>query len=58
MVDLKADMAPTAATKECLVDNGLPALPRASPSQKATKQMAFVSLYVALAGWIFNFDLG
>jgi hypothetical protein len=26
--------------------------------QKVTKQMIFFSAYIALAGWIFNFDLG
>lgn len=27
-------------------------------TQKATKQMLFFSLYIGLAGFIFNFDLG
>lgn len=27
-------------------------------TQKATKQMFFFSLYIGLAGFIFNFDLG
>jgi hypothetical protein len=28
------------------------------PQQKTTKFMVFFSLYIALAGWIYNFDLG
>jgi hypothetical protein len=29
-----------------------------NPPQKVTPFMIFFSLWIALAGWIFNFDLG
>jgi hypothetical protein len=29
-----------------------------NPPQEATRFMIFFSLWIALAGWIFNFDLG
>jgi hypothetical protein len=58
MADVKTDMAPTTETKEYSVENAVPARSSTPSSQKATKQMMFISLYVSLAGWIFNFDLG
>ncbi|KAJ9607335.1 hypothetical protein H2200_008408 [Cladophialophora chaetospira] len=51
-------MVPQADAKECSVHNPPHMQLSVSSSQKATKQMVFISLYVALAGWIFNFDLG
>lgn len=30
----------------------------AMPAQKTTRLMGLFSLYIALAGWIYNFDLG
>ncbi|EXJ64254.1 hypothetical protein A1O7_00590 [Cladophialophora yegresii CBS 114405] len=51
-------MAPTTETKEYSVEDAPPASTSAPSSQKATKQMILIALYVSLAGWIFNFDLG
>jgi hypothetical protein len=58
MPNEKPDAAPTADTMEYSMEEASPTATAALSSQKTTKQMIFISLYVALAGWIFNFDLG
>lgn len=44
--------------KESRVEDTLSATAYVPSDQRATKQMIFFSAYIALAGWIFNFDLG
>ena len=58
MAVVETNLASTNDTTEHPVEDGLPAAIGAPPSQKVTKQMVSVSLYVAPAGSVFIFDLG
>ena len=49
---------PVAEIKDASVEDLSSAALEPPSSQRTTKQMIWISLYVALAGWIFNFDLG
>lgn len=55
--ETKENMFPTVETNDDAGDDTM-AVPAPAAAQKATKQMIFFSIYIALAGWIFNFDLG
>ncbi|OQU97867.1 hypothetical protein CLAIMM_03744 [Cladophialophora immunda] len=56
MADIKESMASNTETKEYAAEVGLRT--SAPSGQRATKQMVLFSLFISLAGWIFNFDLG
>ncbi len=54
--DEKKDLTGKVAMHESQVEHVVP--PRVLSGQRATKEMILFSIYIALAGWIFNFDLG
>jgi hypothetical protein len=56
MAATKGDITPTVETKENTFEESSPT--HMHSQQTATKQMILFSAFIALAGWIFNFDLG
>lgn len=56
MARAKGETTPTVETKENTFEESVPI--HMHSQQKVTRQMILFSSFIALAGWIFNFDLG